>query len=226
MVLNLMNKKSKCIKTKAFSLPEILIVLSVLAMIVSISMPTLIQSLESRDIVLKLKKANSNLSHAFNDIISNGNIIESFFLANTSSNTFLNELTNRMNAAKVCGTASLGCFPNVTYKYLDNTDENNFESMSDFSKAVLQDSTLIAVYSYKNACTSNGGSGPKESLCGYVIVDLNGAKSPNQEGRDLFWFDITPTGIFPEGTPNDGWTCSGNGYGCAAKVLKENAINY
>jgi hypothetical protein len=50
-------------------------------------------------------------------------------------------------------------------------------------------------------------------------------------GRDVFIFFLTKTGVFPEGCGyNTAYyqnRCNvGDGDGCAAKVLKEGAINY
>ena len=38
-----------------------------------------------------------------------------------------------------------------------------------------------------------------ETKCTEIKVDTNGSKKPNQPGKDLFKFDITPDGIIPQG---------------------------
>ena len=69
--------------------------------------------------------------------------------------------------------------------------------------------------------------GNTKNICQAFYIDVNGNKSPNQWGRDLFALVLTPDGLLPAGYENV-TTCSKTqaGYDCAARVLRENAINY
>ena len=70
------------------------------------------------------------------------------------------------------------------------------------------------------------------SVCGEVSVDLNGNKSPNTLGKDVFFFYITPLGLVPFGSlgVTDQWatfaTCTKEGNGCAAYVLMHETLDY
>lgn len=77
--------------------------------------------------------------------------------------------------------------------------------------------------------TSTGQIDKVINVCGYLMVDTNGAKGPNRMGMDVFVFDVTTTGVFPYTTEQDDCKdMSGNGYGCAAKVLAgdEHALDF
>lgn len=55
-------------------------------------------------------------------------------------------------------------------------------------------------------------------------LDVNGASPPNIIGRDYY---VTKNGVYPQEIMGDSLNClTDNGYGCAGKVLSENAINY
>lgn len=83
---------------------------------------------------------------------------------------------------------------------------------------------------YKRNTTDLHGVSEEDvaNALGWIAVDVNGSKGPNVWGRDVFLFDlIVNKGIIPAGSESTA-TCSktSSGYGCTAKVLKENAMNY
>ena len=62
--------------------------------------------------------------------------------------------------------------------------------------------------------------------CARIQVDLNGAKGPNTIGRDVFLFALKENGLFPYGCDDLSYCASHQGWGCACKVIRENAMNY
>ena len=60
------------------------------------------------------------------------------------------------------------------------------------------------------------------------IVDVNGAKKPNQIGRDIFWFVLYNNGKLLPYDTNDTSDCNinGKGYSCAARIINEGKMNY
>ena len=58
-----------------------------------------------------------------------------------------------------------------------------------------------------------------DTKCTEIKVDTNGAKKPNQPGKDLFKFDITPDGIIPQGEQE---SCIG--YDCGNYTLTYHKI--
>lgn len=86
----------------------------------------------------------------------------------------------------------------------------------------------------------NSGNG---STCGHIIVDLNGEKSPNSSGEDIFQFFIDKNAIVPYGLPNSGlkferacdrgiavpypnYSSTTNMYGCTGWVLQNENMDY
>ncbi len=64
------------------------------------------------------------------------------------------------------------------------------------------------------------------------MVDINGAKAPNQIGKDVFAFVLTENGVVPAGKDTGSSKCySGStgtyaGYDCASKVLRTGSTQY
>lgn len=66
-------------------------------------------------------------------------------------------------------------------------------------------------------------------VCGYLMVDVNGAKGPNLLGMDVFVFDVTTNGVVPHSAEKDDCNdMSGDGYSCSSKVLAgdEHALDF
>lgn len=66
-------------------------------------------------------------------------------------------------------------------------------------------------------------------VCGYLMVDVNGSKSPNLLGMDVFVFDVTTNGVVPHSAEKDDCKdMSGDGYSCSSKVLAgdEHALDF
>ena len=66
-------------------------------------------------------------------------------------------------------------------------------------------------------------------------VDINGAKPPNQFGRDMFIFHISKEGVIPTGTQfvnvpaytfENSCKMSGNGTSCSAWVILNENMDY
>lgn len=219
---------------KAFTLSEVMLVLSVIGVIAALTIPGIMQNTQNKQTVSKLKKSYSNLSQAFGALVSDneGEITGNIFTDAHSSADVINIFATKMNMLKVCGSGQ-GCFPDIMYKTLSGGSWTNVNT-SGKGTAILADGTLLLFTKFAGDCSNNFGTGALENAtCGYFGVDLNGATSPNTSGRDLFFFEVTKSGIFPGGSNNDNigmynWDCAttGNGYGCAAKVLQENTISY
>ena len=77
----------------------------------------------------------------------------------------------------------------------------------------------------------------KNNHCGSIVVDINGEKTPNQVGIDVFWFGIKNGNVLPSGT-NDvtmgewGEDCSfsgttpANGAKCAGWVIYKRNLDF
>ena len=216
-------------KINAFTLGEVLLTLVMMGILMAITIPVLYNNVTNAGLAAQLKKTYGLLDQATTQIMmNNSGTLAGAFSSNVDMAT---KYCNILDCNKTCGTGT-GCFSTDTYKNLDGSNYMSMDSRTDGSKVVLSDGTSIWFYSIGN-CNSDHSFGvdttsPLYNTCGEIMVDINGFKSPNQWGRDMFMFWITKTGIYPFGSYHDDTTCncSTNGYSCAAKVLNEGAINY
>lgn len=229
----------KQIKAPGFTLSEVLLVLSVIGIIAALTIPTLVQKVSNYQYVTGLKKAYSTMSQAYNLLLAENGGDISYLFAGDGSNTFdtgvLNAFGTKLNLIKNCGSA-MGCWYDTPRKYLNgNVVTANLDSYdnNNYAKAILADGSMLLIDDFAGSCNSDNGDGPLDnSVCGSFDIDINGAKGPNTVSRDVFWFWITRTGVYPRGTYNDGYSCDPTAgswaanLGCTAKVLTEGNMNY
>lgn len=240
----------KNFKIKAFTLAEILITLLIIGVVASIVIPNLVNDSQKAEYVTKLQKEYAVLQQAYKLIIldSGGSILNNpdfncsgtatYCQTNAASNV-MNEFSNKLSVTKNCGIDT-GCWYNSSLKWLGSGIHiYHFDAVYDdkYGKAVLTDGTTIMITIYNTSCTTTLGTSLTNnplynSTCGFMQIDINGTKGPNQYGRDYFALWIAKTGIYPFGIFNDGYSCEidsssyNTSNGCAGKVLSEGAMNY
>ncbi|EKE02134.1 MAG: hypothetical protein ACD_20C00420G0002 [uncultured bacterium] len=239
----------KYYSNKAFTLAEVLVTLAIIGVVAALSIPALIQNIQHQNAVVKVKKYQTLLDNVVKRYAADNGCIGNLANCNVfASNSVAawNELKPYFSVIQDCGAATgQGCFAlGVMYKYLNG---NNWIIVDDNTsiKAVLADGASIEIMDYNTGnCNTDYSRSDNTSLfytCGWIIIDTNGSKGPNQVGRDAFGWWITKQGVYPAGiydgadfTHADGSShCNpkdsgmiGYGWGCTAKILKENAVNY
>lgn len=215
---------------KGFTLSEVMLVLSVIGVIAALTIPGVVQNTQNKQTVTKLKKIYSTISQSAQMLmVDNDGTLEGNYFSGSSNNNTLNAFASKMTLIKTCMTGVAGCWYTTP---ITQKNGNLWSSNPDNSGArgVLADGSLLIFNDYSGDCTYNQGSGPlQNSLCGDIYVDINGSQNPNQWSRDIFRFWITKNGVYPAGLFNDGNDCgtgSNYGYGCAAKIIQENNMNY
>lgn len=192
----------KCFKQfNAFTLAEVLIVVGIIGIIAQMTIPTLVQNVQERTTIAQLKKAYSTLSQAYTMAANENGTPDNWGLSAGNSPEMLNKLEPYLNIDKDCIDGSSGCFPAGTaYKYLNNTPNRTFDDWA-ISKLKLVDGTLLVAYGYSGSCSiSYGNTLALQNICGWITVDVNGFKKPNQFGKDTFYFWLTKYGIIPTGS--------------------------
>lgn len=227
------------IKKKAFTLAEVLITLAIIGVVAAMTVPSLLQGQQEKATVTALKKAFSTLSNAFTLAVNDNGTPDNWGMIANPSSPMLDKLKPYLNVAKDCTDGSKGCFPTgVNYKYLAPT-QGNIGVIDDWNEPALKlaDGTLLLGEVNSSDCSSPiGNSTALKNVCGNYYVDINGYKSPNQVGKDVYRFWLTKFGIIPMG--NEQQTASytfsigckdkdvTTGFGCAAWVIYNENLDY
>lgn len=208
-------------KVQAFTLSEVLLVLSVIGVVAALTIPTLVQKISDDQYRAAWKKNYSALSQATNLMLAtNGGDLANTF---TTDESLRNEYTKHMNFVRTCETTNtLGnCWHGTAGKFLNGTSA----VWTSYPGAILNDGTLVRVSKLM-------ASNPSISAFNVICVDVNGYKGPNTIGKDIYYMWVTNNGIRPWGITGDiaandpVTTCIENstagantGYGCSVKHL-------
>ena len=224
--------KNTFVKFKnGFTLAEVLITLVIVGVIAALTIPTVVNNTKKQEYVTKLKKTYSSLAQATNLIISEyGNPRADIGGWAFSSDNVFDLYKNKLIKSKECNGAS-GCMQQidatggVMYLNGNSYEPANFNAGSNYKKLILSDGVQIAFLKVRDDCSRMDWG--VSNWCIEITVDVNGEKQPNQWGRDWYRFMVTEEGLKPAGAEaaND-CNKSGQGFTCAAKVLRENAMNY
>ena len=225
-------KLSSSSKKRGFTLAEVLLVITIIGIIASYTVPGLLNSVSNNQYTAALKKNYSVIANAYRNLEADGTTMTAAFPGTNTGAAALNVLAPKLNLIKNCGI-SQGCLYNSLLKYLKGTIcEADFDANWDGTggKAILGDGSRILIQDYRDNCTHNIGTGAlSNSVCGWLLIDVNGAKGPNTVGRDVFEFWIAKTGVYPSGSNGD-WTVNdcnsaANGESCASIVLTQGMNN-
>lgn len=208
-----------------FTLAETLIVLGIIGVVASMTIPNLIAKIQDKQFRVSAKKAYSVANQAFRSMQDDGKSLEEY---SSNPKTFKNDFMKYFKVAQDCEMSK--CVPYTyssdIYKTLNGEkadaslwDEGQFSTL-DGQFWMIQNSPWVKWL--------------------FVTVDVNGYKSkPNVWGRDVFTFWVNDSGnLYPMGSSNSLWpvkiSCDRKnslrsngpiqGIGCAYNVI--NNIDY
>jgi prepilin-type N-terminal cleavage/methylation domain-containing protein len=195
-----------------FTLAEVLLTLLIVGVISSIVIPGIIADTQQAEYKAKWKKDFADLNQATIKLVAdNGGSLKKIVSANDNNN-FRNLYLNYFNYIKSCNVGSLqDCWSS------NGPDIVGWDGNPDNSGIVLNNGAFILLdYSFDNCDGSNDGV---NNICGHISVDINGNKTPNKIGKDIFAVYVMENRLIPLGR-NNAYSCTTNGgVGCSTKFL-------
>lgn len=232
-------------KRTGFTLAEVLITLGIIGVVAAITIPILMQNAGERANIVAAKKTFSILSSAYTMAVKDNGTPDNWGLVSGVHAPSLTMIEPYLKVDKDCTAAGAkGCFPTGgEYKGLGKNsmaqviDDNTLPSIR------LTDGTMINAFipfdGVHTPCNTNYGidaNAPQslQHICAEYRVDTNGAKKPNQYGKDTFVFYLTTYGIVPSGMKADVYdfasSCNNtdfaDGSRCAAWVVYNDNMDY
>ena len=207
--------------TFGFTLAEVLITLGIIGVVAAMTMPSLINSTQKKELVAQYKKAYSVISQAYLMILNdNGGSLEGVF---TSNNDYIDIFSKYIKNVKKCQTND-----QITRCYIDSFKTLSGRTIYGDTGSTLTtpDGAILLFHHFNSSCTST--TELEEPIgCGRIRVDVNGVKKPNTVGYDIFDIYITQKGILPRGHENTTIEeINSEGWGRGVTILTKGKIDY
>lgn len=234
-------RKARYVKTKsyhcpAFTLAEVLITLGIIGVVAALTIPALMNNIQDMQFKAAWKENFSILSQATINALSDNSGTMKGVSSVYDHNSLRDIYSPYLKTLKSCnGNAGVtygycwhqqGATSGVT-KYFNNVvlGYNDLPLGSGSAGLILSNGAYV-LFAYQDpACSSLNISGygteGLTNICGWMGIDVNGAKAPNIVGKDIYglWVlndRIAPMGI---GTYKTSCSSSSHGLGCSAVYL-------
>jgi prepilin-type N-terminal cleavage/methylation domain-containing protein len=231
-------------KNKGFTLIDILIVISVVAVIAVLTIPNLLAKYQEKQTVEKLSLTYAKLVEVFQLMIEENGTIDTYGDTIATRGAKIKSLFPKYMKVRACNKYE-DCVSNAVGWYVLRNGNNTVLSPYDKSSGYkayqnLNGITFIVGTSGGSECYLNKNNvysskyGTYWGDCGKMYVDLNGSQKPNRSDKDMFLFKIVTDGILPAGSPKEpmsaeqclttkGTASLGR---CTAWVLKNKNLDY
>lgn len=172
----------------AFTLAEVLITLGIIGVVAAMTMPTLIANIQDKVLENQHAKAKNILSNGYRKMLADSEVFE---LSNTPLNTCLTDACIDAEHLKVFKTVKSGVGLtglNLPDKYQDK-DGNEFDMIwSNKYIFVTSDGYVYALDKEKFLSDREYN----------IYTDINGAKKPAKEKKDLILYTVSDRGVVTE----------------------------
>ena len=189
----------------AFSLAEVLITIGIIGVVAAMTMPSLIQKHQDKELVTRTQKAFSSFSNALL-LLQNDNGTEGdnslTFAEGLSNEQIAQNFSKFFEGSKVCKNKSqAGCSEYYDYAIKYSNAQYDKEGNATFAQIdkptiILPNGAVFFISSNNSSCETRTYSGTNDngdelkyesSICANIIIDVNGPRKPNQFGRDCYW---------------------------------------
>jgi len=195
-----------CLKSRqGFTLAEVLLVITIIGIISSYTIPGMLNSINNQQLRTAWKSKYSEISSATQMIILDRENMKG--LISADHEVLRNVYKGKMNIVKDCGWSNFKgvCWHNDYEWYAsDGVTPLTNGAISIGKTSVMSDGSFITFNSVSNDCSYTAGDPAWSwlgihSACGWIYVDTNGFKKPNTRGKDIMEIIITQNGIHAYG---------------------------
>lgn len=170
-------------KSFAFTLAEVLIVISIIGIVAEMTIPTLMQSFQKQVTVTQLKETYSILNAALGMAkVDYGTDISQWTIDNVNSNSSFSQtyLLPYLKTSEKCGTSnSAACAYNI-YSLSNPSSYDTICGSGGYYSFILLNGVLVAVTFWDDSSPKVGN----DRLVFYI--DVNARQKPNVVGKDVF----------------------------------------
>ena len=212
-------------KANGFTLAEVLITLGIIGVVAAMTLPTLITNYQKRATVAKLKRAYSVIKQAYlmsYDQVGDPAADEAFAMG---ANNYFKTYWAPYIKGTVCKSyKECGYNSGAPWIKANGTALPTGVVAGGRTTFYTTDGVLYVVF-------ISGWGSIGDVPISYVLCDINGAKKPNQLGKDVFYFqriadekgnDMQPYGYNnSDATINSNCSTRGSGMYCAEKIRRD-----
>ena len=208
-------------KFKAFTLTELLIAISVLAIVLVLTVPSMVNNMINKGYVATLQRVYLSVSDAVKMTLQDERTkdVKNTYLYKTDSESIESTagvfIKKYFKLSVDCKTSKRSCFAD-SYMTLNKSKNVSLPSDGNMYCALLATKASVCLVPLQGDAN------------GMVYVDVNGPAKPNVAGRDLFLFYIYSDGYVGD-KDNNANNCYDNtsAVGCFNKLARSNWImNY
>ena len=190
-------------KKHGFTLAEVLITLGIIGVVAALTTPTLVQNINSQQVGPRLAKAVSTLELANQNLLNHEEMTSlrstgAFDHMDGPEIGYLDKLSDYMYIDYNWGGTRVAAWRATDYNGEDIATKapETFRNALGraFTEPAMSNDGVIYSFSIFNADT-NPDAQPHKRGCGLVLIDVNGLKTPNRLGKDVFAFELFENGI-------------------------------
>lgn len=188
-----------------FSQAEIIIAIGIAGIVAMNTLPGFITQQQRNSIIIQLQRDYAIYSSGFEQAISENGSPDNWDTDGSGGTTDLSDINGIVSkyfkVTKNCGTGP-GCFPDIYYNNLKGVENRtNLNQDPLYTKFKLVDGTSVAINQFSPDCSLDWGDSLQlKNVCGMIVMDVNGDKSPNTYGMDFFGFAYTKYGLVALGS--------------------------
>lgn len=220
-------------KKTGFTLVEMLLTLTIIGVIASITIPSLINDTDSTEYKALYKKTYYTLAETTKTLIQDNAGSLNGVWANGDTDAVVNSYRTHLTSTKMCTKGNViteGCWHSSMYNYNGEIYPSMPAFSSGSSGTVLENGMLLLSFENQvhstckplSYCARNDFTCQKNNVCGSLLIDINGIKSPNKMGVDIFYYAIFTDSLAPwykdDCTKNPTFD-AGGGWGCGQKLM-------